>query len=66
MEMDERTKKTWTVAFKAEVNDRAKEIDPGNEQDWFSLTLGWAIGKGLSPDNADEFARYIRYKTELG
>ena len=64
--MDERTKETWTALFKKEVNDRAKDVDPGNDQDWFSLTLGWAIGKGLSPDEAHDFARYIRYETPLG
>jgi len=52
--------------FKTEVHDKAKEVDPSNEQDWFSITLGWALGKGLSPDRAHEFAIYIRYKTELG
>lgn len=52
--------------FKLEVADRAHEIDPNNEQDWFSLTLGWAIAKGFSPEAAHEFASFIRYKTDLG
>lgn len=52
--------------FKTECHDRAEEIDESNEQDWFSLTLGWAIAKGLSPDEAHKFALHIRYKTELG
>ena len=52
--------------FKQEVYDRAKYIDSAGEQDWFSLTLGWAIGKGLSPEIAHSFALHIRYNTELG
>jgi len=52
--------------FKSEVSDRAAEIDPSDEQDWFSLTLGWAIANGLSPDEAHSFASHIRYHTDLG
>jgi hypothetical protein len=52
--------------FEVEVHNRASEVDPDNEQDWFSLTLGWAIGKGLKPEDAHEFALHIRYHTELG
>jgi hypothetical protein len=54
------------MSFKREVSDRAHEIDPNNEQDWFSLTLGWAIARGFSPEAAHEFASFIRYKTDLG
>ena len=52
--------------FKTEVHDRAKEIDESGEQDWYSMTLGWAIAKGITPDDAHDFARHIRYNTELG
>ncbi len=52
--------------FKTECHDRASQVDPDNSHDWHSLTLGWAIAKGLSPDDAHDFARYIRYDTELG
>jgi hypothetical protein len=54
-----------TEEFKNEVSDRASEIDPDDSQDWYSLTLGWALGKGASPDEAHEFARLIRYRTDL-
>ncbi len=57
---------TMVDQFKTEASDRASEIDPQNEQDWYSLTLGWAIAKGLSPANAIFFACYIRYRTDLG
>lgn len=52
--------------FKTECHDRAGEIDPENERDWYCLTLGWAIAKGLSPSDAYDFALHIRYKTDLG
>jgi hypothetical protein len=52
--------------FKAECHDRATEIDPDSEEVWSSLTLGWAIAKGLSPEEARDFAIHIRYHTELG
>lgn len=47
--------------FKSEIINRANEIDPSSEQDWFSLSLGWAIGKGYSPKEAWEFSIYARY-----
>lgn len=54
------------LLFKNEVADRAAKIDPSSEQDWFSLTLGWAIAKGLTPDESHAFAIHIRYHTTLG
>ena len=56
---------TTIAKFKDEVYDRAEEIDPGSGQDWFSMTLGWAIAKGMEPELAHAFATYIRYDTEL-
>lgn len=62
MPFDDRT----IEAFKTEVHDKGSEIDPGDEYDWWSLTLGWALGKGMSPDDASSFATHIRYNTSLG
>jgi hypothetical protein len=62
----------WTLEhelvkkFKTEVHDKAKQVDPEQEEDWKSLTIGWAIAKGLTTKSAREFALYIRYQTELG
>jgi hypothetical protein len=53
-------------AFKTEVTDRKVDVDPGEKEDWFSLALGWAIAKGLRPENAHDFALHIRYHTDLG
>lgn len=54
------------VRFKKEVHDHSKEIDPDDSQDWHSLTLGWALGKGLPVKDAHEFATHVRYRTDLG
>lgn len=52
--------------FKTECSDKASEIDTDSSQDWFSLTLGRAVAKGLTPEAAYNFAVHIRYKTDLG
>lgn len=52
--------------FKEEAHDKSETIDPDNEHDWYSLTLGWALGKGMTPEDAAAFAIHIRYHTELG
>jgi hypothetical protein len=53
------------IAFKKELSDKSFEVDPSDEQDWYSLTLGWAIAKGLSPKDAHKFSTHLRYHTEL-
>lgn len=58
--------RTLTEQFKKECSDRSPEIDPDGEFCWESLTMGWAIAKGLDPEDAYDFAVYIRYKTDLG
>ena len=52
--------------YKAEVHDRTEEIDPDLMQDFFSLSLGWAIAKGLSISDAQEFALQVQYNTDMG
>lgn len=47
--------------FKSEVCDRSKEIDELEAEDWFSLSIGWAIAKGLSPAQAHAFSLHVRY-----
>ena len=55
-----------TKKFEKEVHLKATEVDPNFSQDWFSLTLGWGIAKGLKPSEAHSFAVHIRYHTDLG
>jgi hypothetical protein len=52
--------------FKKQVSEHSSEIDPNDEEDWKSLTLGWAVAKGLNYEEAREFSLYIRYNTNLG
>jgi len=52
--------------FKSEVSDLSSEVDAQDDYDWLSLTVGWALAKGLSPEKAAAFALYIRYETDLG
>jgi hypothetical protein len=52
--------------FKSEVDHRTSEVDPDDNQDWFSLTLGWAVAKGLAPQAAHDFATRVRYTTDMG
>lgn len=55
-----------TKQFETEVDNLSEEVDPNDEQDWYSLSLGWAIGKGLTPEHAIDFAEHIRWDTDLG
>jgi hypothetical protein len=64
--MDAKTKVLLAHVFQHEIAERAKEVDPENQHDWHSLTIGWAIAKGLRPNDALEFATHIRYATNLG
>ena len=50
----------------AEVSSRSNQIDPNNELCWLSLTVGWAIAKGLNTVQAIDYAHHIRYETDLG
>jgi len=52
--------------FRVEIDNRPFDVDPSGDEDWHSLAVGWAIGKGLQPEDARNFAQYIRYKTDLG
>jgi len=63
MTKKERTR--LTKLFKVEVNDHSSKVDPDDEEDWKSLTLGWALAKGVSPAEARDFASYVRYETDL-
>ncbi|WP_274929721.1 hypothetical protein [Vibrio metschnikovii] len=38
-------KESLLEVYLDEVYDKGEEIDPSESQDWYSLALGWAIGK---------------------
>ena len=44
--------------------NKSRDIDPDDEQDWFSLTLGFFLAKGLSAEEAHDLSRYVRYKLQ--
>ena len=63
---DEPCKQELTLQFIGMLADNPTAFEVGSDVDWHSLTFGWAIAKGLSPEDAYEFADYIRYDTDLG
>jgi hypothetical protein len=63
--LDKQNLEIFKGQFALEVSKHSAEIDPGNEQDWYSLTLGWALAKGFFPTQAHAFAMHIRYDTKL-
>jgi len=52
--------------FSLQVSGNAEEIDPDDAYDWYAITLGWALAKDMTAKQAHEFARHIRYHTDLG
>ena len=53
-------------SFRKEVHERSHEIDPDAEFDWYDLSLGYALGKGASPEEARQFAATVRFHTDMG
>ncbi len=51
--------------FADEVQD-CSDIDPDNNYSWNSLIYGWALGKGLSPADAEYLTKHILFKTIHG
>lgn len=49
------------VVFHRDVFSRSAEVDESDDLDWRDLVYGWAIGKGLSFDDAWQFSLYVRY-----
>lgn len=47
--------------FKDTICALSEDIDPGEEHDWFALSLGWALAKGVSIEEAYDFALRVRY-----
>lgn len=47
--------------FKVEVCNHYTEIDPDNEEDWYSLSIGYFLAKGLSVKESRITASKVRY-----
>lgn len=59
---------TLVTIFQVEVfrdRDKIEKGGPSGTEDWYSLTVGWALGKGLTSEEAHEFASHIRYNTDM-
>jgi hypothetical protein len=56
MKLTKTSRNMLGALYMEEVISRASQIDPGDEQDWYSMALGWAIAKGLSIAAARKFA----------
>lgn len=50
--------------FRIEIIAKTSDIDPNADYDWYALSLGWAIAKGLTVEDAHRFALYARYTQE--
>ena len=45
--------------WKIDVLEKESDIDPNQEEVWYSMALGYALGKGEQPDTAYVFANYL-------
>lgn len=54
---------TMIDGFKTEVCNRWRDIDPTEEREWYSLTIGYLLGRGLTNmEVIRKIAIYIRYE----
>lgn len=51
--------------FRAEIIDRALEIDPMGERDWFDLAYGYFLGLHKTPDSAYDLALELQKRNML-
>ena len=47
--------------WKQDVWDVQDEVDANSESSWGDLAMGFALGNGLSPDQAFDFERYMSH-----
>lgn len=48
--------------WKEKVFDKSEEVDPSGRHDWGSMAVGFGLGKGLSPDAAEDFYYHLLSK----
>lgn len=63
--MSENDKHGLLVSFVRDVYQKAEEVDPGSLHDWFSLSLGYFLGRGASSEVAHELALDVRFHDNL-
>lgn len=49
----------------AQVFDDADNVDPGDCEDWASLALGFALGNGLTIEDAKTFVAILRRENRI-
>lgn len=49
------------ASFKAEVCDNFDKVDLGSELDFYAISLGYFIAKGISIDESHALSIYVRY-----
>ena len=52
MKTDEEAQRLW----EENVYDRAEEVDPDGEYDWWDMAFGFFMGLGFEPDDAADLA----------
>lgn len=52
------------TSFRVEIRGHAKEVDEDDERDWFCMSYGYFLGKGVCIDDAYALARHVRYNCE--
>lgn len=51
-----------TELWKKTVFDLSSIIDPNDEEDWRSLAIGWAMGRGMNIREAKVFYQHLLSK----
>ena len=52
------TREELLKAWDTEICQKQELIDPENEQDWNSMFIGFALGKGFSIEEATDYDLY--------
>ena len=50
---------SFSRAWKLEVCSKAEQVDPFNDYIWRGVAMGWAIGKGMNIEQAQEFVNHL-------
>jgi hypothetical protein len=70
MPLSDEMKEALDPMFRTEVDLPAKkDADNENildESCFHSLTIGWALAKGLTLDDSYDYVTYVRYHTDMG